>query len=333
MKSILSGILFALLGLGTKSALAIDVNQIQADLKANGALGWIHGSVASQGLYVVTFRNPKNFFDYIEMSLTSDDANIKKTFADYNRHDQVLIKGDFLDIPVPQKHINVTSISLTKKYQSPYSADPYQHVVKLPDDLLNRTNDTFLVHAVAAEGKILVVEYKDTIIPIFVKNGDLAKNLYRGDVVQLTYKIQKTPDQPVHIKLDETNPAAIKLLDSVKDLHGKPASVQGRLILFPKSPEISLNIFAVEVPLQAGLKRQYTLVNFDDPEVFNQILQLCQKAWDRHSGKDDFINGRNKFISNHIQVKVTGTFNEIDPSQANAQVLINAVKDVQIIEN
>jgi len=100
-----------------------------------------------------------------------------------------------------------------------------------------------------------------------------------------------------------------------------------------------MNVFAVEAPIteahgaKAGLKRQYTLVNFEDPEVFNQILALCQKAWDRHSGKDDYINGRNKFISNHIQVKVTGTYNEMDPSQANAQVLIHSIKDLQIIEN
>jgi hypothetical protein len=312
-------------------AFAIDVNKIQADLAGAGAVGWIHGSVESQGIYVITFRDPTNFFDYIEMSLVSFDPAIQKQFAALSRHDQVNVKGTFLPIPAPQKHINVTSISTVQKYQSGYASDPYHHEAVIPGDLLGRTSETFLVHAIAAGGQILVVEYKDVVLPIFVKNGALTKNLFRGDVVQLAFKIQAFPNQPVHLNLDEANPNAVKVLDSILALHGKPAAVQGRLILFPKSPEISLNVFAVEVPLVSGLKRQYTLVNFDDPAVFNQILQACQKAWDHHG--TDFVNGRNKLVANHIQVKVTGTFNEVSPSQANAQVLINSIKDLQIIEN
>ncbi len=328
MKSL--AFIFIFLSFFQSIAHAVDLAQIEAELKGAGATGWIHGSVESQNLYVFTYRNPANFFDYVEMSLTTKDQAIQKKFASLARHDQVVVKGSFLDIKVPQKHIDVTSIDLIKKYQSSEAVDPYQHQVKIPDELLNVNSATFLVHAVAAEGQILVVEYKDAILPIFVKNGALAKDLYRGDLVQLSFKIRKDPDQPVHLKLNEADPKAIQVLESIRALDQKPASVQGALILFPKSPEISLNVFSVEQTLPAGLRRQFTLVNFDNPEVFNQIIQKCQKAWDQHPG--EYVNGRNKLVSNRLQVKVIGTFNEVSPSQANAQVLIKSIDDLQIID-
>ena len=83
--------------------------------------------------------------------------------------------------------------------------------------------------------------------------------------------------------------------------------------------------------MPAGLQRQYTLVNFDDPQVFNDILKKCQDAWNRHG--TDYVNGRNKLVSKKIQVKVTGIFNEVDPGQANAQILIKSASDLQIIES
>jgi hypothetical protein len=322
-------ILFVVGSLFARSSFAVDLAQIETELKsANGAVGWIHGSVEGQGLYVFTYRSTTNFFDFVEMSLTT--TVIQAKFATLSRHDQVRVKGSYLQIPVPQKHIDVTSIDLLKKYDSGYPSDPYQHQVQIPSGLLGQTSAIFEVHAVAAAGQILVVEFQDAILPIFVKNGALAKDLYRGDIVQLNYGIQAYPNQPVHLTLNETAAQPIKVLDSIKALDGKPASVQGALILFPKSPEITLNVFAVQANMQSNLQRQYTLVNFDDPQVFNDILKKCQAAWDRHGL--DYVNGRNKLVSKKVQVKVTGTFNEQDPGQANAQILIKSANDVQVIE-
>ena len=175
-----------------------------------------------------------------------------------------------------------------------------------------------------------MADYKDAVVPIFVHNGELTKGLYRNDVVKLTFNIQEYPDRPVHLNLDETASKPVEVIDSVKALHGKPASVEGALILFPKSPEIIFNVFAVQDVLPSGVKRQYTLVNMDDPAVFRQIREALQKAWDRHPG--EYVNGRNKLVSTRVRVKVTGTFNEVDPGQANAQILLPSVTSVQIIE-
>jgi hypothetical protein len=312
------------------NAYSVDLKEVEKELTTTGVEGWIHGSVESQGIYVFTYRTPGSFFDYIEMSLVSDDPGIVKQLATLDRHDKVRVKGAFLDIPSPQKHISAASIEMIKKYQSAYDVAPYQHQTKIPDDLVGKSSANFLVHAIGGNGQILVVEYKDVILPVYVKNGDLTKNLFRGDLVQLQIKIQNDPTEPVHLNLNEKAPQPVQVLQAIQSLHGKPASIEGALILFPKSPEILFNVFAVKQELQDGLNRQYTLVNFDNPDVFAKIRATLQAAWDRHG--TDFVNGRNKLVSTKVRVKATGTFNEQDPNQANPQILLNSVDSIQIIE-
>ena len=79
-------------------AMAVDVDQIEKDLKGPGVTGWIHGAVHDRGLYVFTYRNPKNFFDYIEMSLLTKDPQIQEKLTTLNRHDKILVKGVFPNV-------------------------------------------------------------------------------------------------------------------------------------------------------------------------------------------------------------------------------------------
>lgn len=308
----------------------IDLNALAKALAGPGVDGWIHGSVGGQGLYAFTYRDPSNFFDYIIMSLVSFDPGVQKQFESFGRNDEVLVKGSFMDNPSPQKHIAVTSIALVKKYQPAYSAGPYAYEARIPDDLLNLSSATFLVHGVFGNGQILVVEYKDAILPVFVQNGALTANLYRGDLVELQFKIQSAPNRPTHLNLLETAPQPVKVLDAIAAQNGQPITIQGALILFPKSPEITLNVFAVQQKLPAGLSRQFTLANLTDPNIFAQITAKLQAAWDKYPGA--YVNGRNKLLSTKLQVKVTGTFNETDPGQANAQVLLDSADAIQVIE-
>jgi hypothetical protein len=324
------GFLLSACATSAHRAYAVDMKEVEKELTTTGVEGWIHGSVETQGIYVFTYRTPGNFFDYVEMSLVSDNPNMMKQFATFDRHDKVRVKGSFIaDNPSPQKHIMVGSIELITKYNQPYPVDPYQHQAKIPDDLIGKSSGTFLVHAVSGHGQVLVVEFKDVILPIFVKNGALTQSLYRGDLVQLAYKIQNYPDEPVHLNIDETAPQPVQVLQSIKALHGKPGTVEGALILFPKSPEIMFNVFAVQQLLPAGLNRQFTLVNFDNPDVFTQIRTKLQAAWDKAGSA--YVNGRNKLVSLKIRVRATGTFNEVDPSQANPQILLNSADAVQIV--
>jgi len=122
----------------------------------------------------------------------------------------------------------------------------------------------------------------------------------------------------------------IQVLEPMQAQHGKSVTVEGALILFPKSPEIIFNVFAVQQLLRDGLNRQFTLVNFDDPDLFQKIREKLQKAWDQFP--KDFVNGRNKLVSTKVRVKASGTVNVIDPNQANPQILLKSLDSV-VIEN
>jgi hypothetical protein len=309
---------------------AIDISDVQKQLLDTGCVGWVHASVSSKAMYVFTYRNPHDFFDYVMMSLVSDDPAIQKQLAGLNRHDQVQIKGTFLDNASPQKHIRVSSITSMKKYESGYPTDPYEYQAKIPRDLLRKDHETFLVHAIGGEGHVLVVEYKDAVIPIYVKNATLTAGLYRNDVVQIQFLFQDYPERPLHLAVNETTPDPIKVVDSIEAKNGKPASIEGALVMFTQSPEIKFNVFAVQELLPNGLNRQYTLVNMESPEVFMKIRALLQTSWDRYPGQ--YTNARNKLLSKVIRVKVNGIYNEIDPSQANAQILLSSIDSVVIQE-
>jgi hypothetical protein len=321
---ILAGILCA------APSFAVDLTQVEKDLNGPGITGWVHGAVKDRSLYVFTYRDPKNFFDFVEMSLTTSDPAIESKLATFGRHDKVLVKGRFLKNPSPQKHIRIASIELVEKYRHPYPSEEYRYGAKLPDDLLHASRATFLVHAVAGDGRILVLEYKDQIVPMYVKNGALTKNLFRNDLVDLALKIQEDPEHPTHLNLDDTAANPVKVVEAIRDLHGKPAVLDGELILFPQSPEIRFNVFAVQQSLPAGLSRQFTLVNFDDPNEFQKIRAKLQAEWDKFP--KHWVNGRNKLVSTKIRVRAKGTYNEIDPGQANPQILLKSAADVEIYE-
>ena len=311
------------------SAGAVDLQQIEKELSTTGLEGWIHGAVKEKDLYVFTWRNPKNFFDYIDMSLVAMDSVIGARLATLSRHDKVRIRGRFLRNPSPQKHIAVTSVELVRKYESAYPSETYQHSTTLPGELLTKDKATFLVHAISGGGHILVVEYKDAVIPIFARDTTQVKDLSRNDIVQLSYTLQEYPGRPVHLELDKKLKRPVKVLESIKDINGKPASVEGTLVLFPKSPSISTNVFAVLQAAEGGFNRQFTIVNFENPELFKQAREVLQKAWDSHPG--EYTNGRNKLISKKIRVRIGGTFNQVDANQANPQILIGSIDDVVIL--
>ena len=75
-------------------------------------------------------------------------------------------------------------------------------------------------------------------------------------------------------------------------MHGKPAAVEGALVLFPKSPQVIFNVFAVLQELPGGMQRQYTLVNFESTEAFDDDPQETAGRLGR--GRPVAESGRNK---------------------------------------
>ncbi|MFL5815307.1 MAG: hypothetical protein ACJ763_17150 [Bdellovibrionia bacterium] len=313
------------------SALGVDMALIEKQLTTTGVEGWIHGGFAAPGYYVFTYRNPGDFFDYVEMSLITEDAAITRQLEGLKRHDKIRVKGEFLKNPSPQKHIKAHSIEVIQTYQNPYPMEDHIYGASVPADLARKSSAPFLVHAVAGDGHILVVEYNDVVLPVYVKNAKLAQGLFRGDIVELKFRVRDEPDQPLHLSLEEKDPEPLKVIESIRSIHGKKGTIEGALILFPKSPEILFNVFAVQqlLPTPSGeLSRQFTLVNFDSPEEFAKIRKKLQNAWDRYSG--EYTNGRNKLVSKVIRVKATGTFNEVSENQANPQILLDSADSIEI---
>lgn len=316
------------LGLLALQACSAVPARFERELAGQGAEGEIHGAYPELELYVFTYRNPKDFFDFIEVSMISPNEQISAALAGLRRHDRVRIKGELMDNRSPQPHVELSSLEVVKKHESKPEVPAYDHDARIPDDLRDKDNELFLVHAVHAGGKILVVEHKDIVLPVYVRRPQFTAKLARNDVVRLWFEIRAEPEKPVHLQLRDVE-RPVEVVESVMALHGRPALVEGPLVLFPQSPQVRFNVFAVLQKLPGGLQRQYTLANFEKQETFDQIREKLQKAWD--SAPDAAVSGRNKLISTKVKVRARGKFNEVDPNQANVQIVLDGPESVEIL--
>ena len=301
--------------------------------------GEMHGVYPELRQYVFTYRTPKKFFDFVEASLVTSDPALDAQLAALHRHDRVRITGRLLDNPSPQMHVKLGSVELVKEWEPTPAMIEYEYEASVPRDLEGRSEATFLVHAVHAGGSLLVVEYQDVVLPVFVKRPELTKDLARNDVVRLKYELRALPHRPVHLELAAVD-KPIEVVESVFAMDGQPALVEGALVLFPKSPQVIFNVFAVLQELPDGLQRQYTLLPRppEDPAVgqaefdakFKAVREKLQAAWDA-AGADAVVSGRNKLISTKVRVRATGKFNEEQANQANVQIYLDGPESVEIV--
>ena len=320
---------FALVVSAAIPAFAVDLEVVRRELAGEGVVGHIHGSVDDRNLFVFTYRNPEDYFDMVQMSLIGESDAVRDGLAALSRHDKIRVRGELLRNPSPQPHILVTAFDLIEKWESSQPVPPYEHG-SIPDDLKTARSGIFLVHAIAGEGAILVLEYGDQIVPVFVERPELTKDLYRNDMVELKIKARSYPNRPMHLALDHEQEEPVRVLQKVSEMHLKPATVEGALILFPQSPGIMFNVFAVQEPLEHSLSRQYTLINFDDQDAFRRIREKLQAEWDKYPGQ--YVNARNKLVSTKIRLRVTGRYNVIDPSQANVQILLDDESKIEFLQ-
>lgn len=310
----------------------IDLNEVEKLLKGDGAVGWIHGAVAEYRQYVFTFRDPNNFFKFVNLSLSVRSPKLLKQLESLGRHDLVKIKGEFsTSNPSPQKHIKVKSIEVLKEFDPGMPFPKYAHDAKLPEELKSQSELVGKVHAVVAGGRIFVIEYKDAIVPLYVENPEFTQDLYRNDIIRLHYKVQEFPRLPIHLSLDTSVKEPVEVLDSMVAWHDTKGSLEGNLVLFPKSPQLKFAVFALQIKDANGVKRNFTLVNFNDVDVFMAILNKLGKVWEENKGSG-IINGRNKLVNLNIKIRATGTFNVVDPNQANPQILLSAESDIEILK-
>lgn len=303
----------------------IDMTAFEAALTSSGVDGWVHGRLGHLAVFV--FREKGEFFRYAHFPMVSHIPAVKTQLETLGRHDKVHIKGEIIDNGAPQKHIYITELTIVERWDGGGGevVPPYEHVAKIPEELLTRSEFIGKVHFAAQDGSMIVCEYKDAVIPVVGIPGK-ANNLYRGDKVKIHFQIQSHPRRPSHLALNEKVETPVEVLERIVDLHGRTACVEGTLIKFPKSPEVSFDVFALQRTDADFVTLDYTLVNFDDPTLFKALRDKAATEWGKHP--ETVINGRNKLHNPRIYVKACGTLNVVAPSQANPQVLINKLEDL-----
>jgi hypothetical protein len=312
----------------------LSVTALDKQLRTSGLKGRMHGVDPKSGLYVFTYTDPQNFFNSIHFSVITRNKAVQETLAGLKRHDAVTIKGRVKDLENPQPHIIAESIELRKKHEStePVPAEKFEKTAKLPQDLQGKTEATFLVHAVVNDGQVLVLEYQDELVMMIVPDTQYSKDLWRGDRVKARFHLNARPKGPTHLVLNTQpgeNKKPLEVVDYVvkrgdpnAERHQRPIVQEGALVLFPKSPQINRDIWAIEEKGPDGSSRYFTLVNFEVEGEQAKIDHQLRKWWD--SSPKTIADGRNKLINRGVTIRASGTLNVEMPNQANAQLFLKA---------
>ena len=89
------------------SALSLDREAISKLLAGDGLTVEIHGQVPDDNLFVMTYRNPEDFFDFTHMSALFEDTFLQAEFSKFTRMDKVLLWGKVIETPSPQIHVKI----------------------------------------------------------------------------------------------------------------------------------------------------------------------------------------------------------------------------------
>lgn len=309
---------------------AASIEDLQRMIQIEGLTGLVHGADHEHGFYTFTWNHPQDFFNRFHLSMTTQKSEVKAMFANIERGDKVWVKGD-LPIEKGQPHLDIFEMKIIQKYNPTMEAPAgeFERKVILPDDLLNKSEIEVMVHAVEAQGRVLVLEYADTIIPMIVTRPELSKDLFRGDWIKVKYVVKQSEesDRPTHLQLDVKNTTPetppLTIIDKISRLNGQEVNYEGRLVLFPKSPTINMDVWAVEQLGPMGANRYFTLVNFKpndngEMEELNKIGTKLKSQWDLFP--QGVSKGRNKYIHTQLRVRANGKVTIIDQGQANAQI-------------
>jgi hypothetical protein len=306
--------------LGNRLIEPTDIDSLAILLSQGKLHGWIHAGVHPRGLYVFTYRKPNDFFSFADFPLIANNDAVAARLLDVKRHDEVTLTGSFRVNMAPIHHILLDDFHMVKAYVSDETAPPRTPEAAIPDDLLGGNELIGKVHAVNADGRIFVIEYRDAVIPVYVRIANMTDGLYRNDKIHLVFEFTTTPPRPTHLWLDINATKPLEVMERLLDKHGQPFEAEGALVRFPQSPQIITDVYAVQVTDADGVSREYTLLNDQDPAIFTKIHDKLAAAWKSRPGQA--IDGRNKLVNPYIKVKAVGRFNLISPNQANAQILL-----------
>lgn len=295
-----------------------------------GLKGTMHGARHDLGTYVFTWWNPKGFFENLNLSLVPNTPEMARQFAGLERHQSVVVWGKLVRVTPGQTHVRVDRLEAGEKWSPGVTPDASSRkpAIDLRRKLERKSRLDALVHAISEDGSALAIEYADEVIPVQVPPTDALRQqvagLYRGDRIRLRYRIAAHPPRPMHLVIAEDAKDSLVVLDALHDQHDEVRTVEGHLVLFPKSPVLNRSIWGVEERGPEGLHRYYTIFNFEDAKDQAQIDALLQAAWD--SSAKGVKDARNKYVHSRVRVRVTGKVNDPSPNQANPTLVTHAAQ-------
>ncbi|MBY0404930.1 MAG: hypothetical protein K2X66_13605 [Cyanobacteria bacterium] len=331
--------------------------------QTQGLKGRIHAAIPSQNLYLFSYRNPQNFFDSIYCSVLAQSTGAKSVLTTLHRNDGVILKGSQILFNNQQPHLLVESVEPYDFYAP--SSNPLifpQNATEKPIEnpsLQNSISSSpikpqpgyFLVHAVLEDGHIVVLESNNReiqMLPIKKRSPLLkyTRSLWRGDEIFIpSYAPLSFPPHPTHLKITGSlkHPEkAIQIIDRIQKKHHKKITVEGRLILFPKSPLINRDVWAIECFEPQPLKtlsvvnttspqfppRYFSLVNFETQGLQSKIDEKLKTIWQNDPSQVEDL--RHKYGKQNLFIKVSGRFNIVDSNQANAQLVITDLNEMSL---
>jgi hypothetical protein len=315
-------------GAGPATSSPIDLAELEKRLKTTGLDGEVHGVVGERRLYVFTYRRPGDFFAAVEFPLVPRAEGLKAVLPSLHRHDRVRIKGAFVHNRAPQKHIGVTGLQVLERWAGYAKIGANAYTAKVQDELRGRDQLVGRVHAVAGGGRILVVEYRDAVLPVFVEDPRLTASLYRGDKIRLDYEIRESPKRPTHLSPKGGAAQRVVVLDRIAAHHGRRVTVTGALVLFPRSPQIRFDVFAIQPDDPDKVPLQYTLVDSQNLGISDALRNKLAAVWKEHA--DSAVNGRNKLINRRVRLKAVGKVNVVSPAQANPQIVLDSADAISV---
>lgn len=325
-------ITFLCLFCGEAHSASIDYAEIERQLQGGGLEGRIHGSVEGQDILVFTWRHPDNFFINVQLPIFSKDPTLQEQLKQLKRHDRIRVKGSFNWRKAPIRHIVAREIVLVDPWLSAETGTTKPYQPGIIEEVLSSTQLLVKVHSVANEGFVLVAEYKDRVFPVINTTPELLDGLYRNDFINISYKVRSFPNQPIHLELEAPEKKPVQVVERIVNGHGQTFDFSGPLVMFPKSPQIKFNIFAIQQESSTGLVRNFTLTtDFNkDPsfDLFQKIRKDLQTIWDNHSSQAYFY--RNRLVNENIWIRVRGVKNVVSPVQANPQIYINSRDDLVV---
>lgn len=290
-------------------------------LQGEGVVAEVHGAPHDLGHYVATVRDKEDFFKFEYYSLLGESPEVKEVLSKIKRHDKIRVWGEAESFG-PQKHLKLSRIVIeTPSEELPQK---YERQAQFPESFPDaQTPFRALVHAIVQDKRLLVVEFKDAVLPVRVPSSVELPDLYKNDVIEMKAAVAAHPGNPSHLRALE-----ITQKEAIVGIHEKPMEKQGVLVKFPKSPIVKFDIYALKETLADGLSRQYTLINFEDQELYAQMRAKLEQYWNE-GDPSQVQNGRNMLVNPSVVVKVKGIGNVVDRGQANPQILLAKLEDIE----